>query len=160
MQDETRAVPKALATLGATLKLLAVDLPMPDELGAAGEAFGAIQANIGFLLQVGPLVNQEVGAMVEATAAVGAAVIFLTGLHPLVLRELGTVGKALPTGWVGVPVLGVRLLMPHPLGAVTKTPPTLRAIVGSLAGVGPPMPHQLRAVLEALVALGSLVGPP
>lgn len=107
MRDETGAVSKALATLGATQRLLAVDLPMPDELGAAGEAFGAIQANIGFLLQVGPLVNQEVGAMVEATAAVGAAVIFLTSLHPLVLRELGTVRKALPTGWVGVPVLGV-----------------------------------------------------
>lgn len=108
-----------------------VNLLVPRPVGGLAEGFFADGAGIGLFSRVDSLVGDEEKIRVEIFPAVGASVRSPLGVEPLMLQESCD---------------------------GTKTLPATGALVGFLLGVAPPVSPKGRAIVVALLTVGTLEG--
>lgn len=155
--DQTSGGDEALPTLLALIRLVVVDLLMVLELTDAGETVATVAALEEATLDVRQQVLLQAARLLEALPAVRAFVA-LPPLGALVSELLQGRGKTVPAFDAQVcrifalaqPVAGQQ-------GGGAKGPAAFGAVVGLQSAVNPLVLDENRVVLEALVALGTLV---
>lgn len=131
-----------------------------DEACFLYEALGAVAAGVGLLPGVDSQVDHEAGSLPVAFLTVLAGERPLLGVSPLVQSKSCPPVEALPTAVALVTfLLRVSFQVSHQVGPAGKPFAALVALGGVFATVPPLVHGEVRALSEALVAQGALVGP-